>query len=656
MGLEDRGVVWTPSEEMINDSNLMAFVKYLGLNSVEELNERAFCDPGWFNHELLKYINYKFSTPYYQVLDLSAGLERPRWCVGGKTNVVLNCIDIKRSTDIYTKAALHWVSETGERKTFTYQELDLEVSKLAWGLRSLELSVGDVIAVYLPNLAESVVAMLAIAKIGGILLPIFSGLGIQALAQRLADSHAQAIITVNGSLRRGRIINSKKIVDEALQSCPHVKYVIVSNYISTSHNWIKGRDYWWDDLISDAPNDYLSVETEYLEADAPFLLIYTSGTSGKPKGVIHTHCGFPVKAVLDLSICMDLKHSDTFFWMSDMGWLVGPLLVFGGMLVGAKIILVEGAPNYPSKDRILKIIKDYEVSFLGLSPTLARLLMQLGEDIIEGYCLDKLRIIVSTGEVWTPDAWDWVFNRLGRSKVPLLNYSGGTEVGGILTGTIIHPLKPCSFAIPIPGTGADIVDSYGFSIKNRPGQKGELVMRVPSIGLTRGLWNDSKAYKESYWSRYPGVWSHGDSVSRDADGMWYVHGRTDDVITLSGKRTDPSEIEAVVNTIKGIKECAVVGVPDSLKGMCVACFCVLEKGALSKKVREEVKRKVESSLGKSYLPKEVVFLTQLPRTRNQKIIRGLIRKAWLGEEIQDTGNLVNVEIIEEIRSLRKIYS
>src|SRR5699024_405781 len=284
-------------------------------------------------------------------------------------------------------------------------------------------------------------------------------------------------------------------------------------------------------------------------------------------------------------------------WMSDMGWLVGPLLVFGGLLVGSKIVLAEGAPDYPNKERFWDIIQFYNVSFLGLSPTLARLSMQLDQKIIAKYTFESLRVIVSTGEVWTPEAWNWVFKSIGKSKIPLLNYAGGTEVGGILTGTVIHPLKPCAFSMPIPGTGADVFDHSGQGVQL--GEKGELVMRSPSIGLTRGLWKDPRGYIESYWGKYPGVWLHGDSVSRDADGMWYIHGRTDDVITLSGKRTDPSEIESVVNTVEGVRECAIVGIPNKLSGMHVACFCVLSNHVSTDAVKEEICTKVENELGRS---------------------------------------------------------
>jgi len=393
------------------------------------------------------------------------------------------------------------------------------------------------------------------------------------------------------------------------------------------------------------------VPTLPVEADAPFLLMYTSGTTGKPKGVVHTHCGFPVKTALDLSICMDLKATDRFLWMSDMGWLVGPILVFGGLLVGATVVLAEGAPNYPEPERIWRLIERHRVTYLGLAPTVARLAMSRGEDVVDAIDLSSLRVIVSTGEPWTPEAWMWVFERVGKRRVPLLNYSGGTEIGGILTGTVISPLKPCAFAGPVPGTGADAVDADGNGVP--VGVTGELVMRTPSIGLTRGLWHDRQRYLDSYWSRIPGLWVHGDFVSRDEDGMWYVHGRSDDTLKIAGKRTGPSEIETLLMSTGLINDAAAIGVPDDIKGTAVVCVCVPREGLDHDTAAPQLSDAVVAGMGPAFKPAKVVFVSDLPRTRSMKVMRRVVRAACLDQDAGDLSSLMNPEAVESIRQSLK---
>ena len=646
--LNPSGAVWWPDRSTVENANLTRFMRALGVDSFEALNERASADPAGFHDALIRFLDYRFEQPYEQVLDLSGGLPFARWCVGGTTNVVLNCIDRWRDTARYTQAALVWEGEDGTVVTRTFADLDRETCQLAWGLRSLGLGHGDVVGMFLPNLPEAAAAMLAVAKIGGIVLPMFSGFGADAIAQRLNDGHAKALITVDGSLRRGKPVGAKVIADEALRHCPDVRHVVVLGHLATEHAWQAGRDHWWHELAAGAPDDCTAVPTEAMPADDPFLLMFTSGTSGKPKGVVHTHCGFPVKTALDMSICMDLKPDDRFLWMSDMGWLVGPILVFGGLQVGATVVLAEGAPNYPEPDRLWRLIERHRVTYLGLAPTVARLSMSIEEEVFAQRDLSSLRVIVSTGEPWTPEAWQWTFERVGQRKVPLLNYSGGTEVGGILTGTVIHPLKPCAFAGPVPGTGADVVDAEGVSVGL--GVTGELVMRSPSIGLTRGLWHDRARYLESYWSRLPNLWVHGDFASRDADGMWYVHGRSDDTLKIAGKRTGPSEIEALLMATGLLLDAAVIGVPDAVKGTAVVCVCVPRPGIERDAAVKRLSGAVVAGLGGAFKPAQVVFVADLPRTRNMKVMRRVVRAAWLEEDPGDLSTLVNPASVQDIRS------
>jgi acetyl-CoA synthetase len=646
--LPPSSAVWWPDHRTVEDANLTRFMRALVVDGFDALNARANADPAGFHDALIRFLDYRFDQPYTQVLDERDGRPFAHWCVGGTTNVVLNCIDRHRGTPRYTQPALVWEGEDGQVTTWTFADLDRETCRLAWGLRQLGLGRGDVVGMVLPNLLQAAAAMLAVAKIGGIVLPMFSGFGADAIAQRLNDGSAQALITVDASLRRGKPVAAKPVVDEALALCPGVRHVVVLNHLSATHGWQAGRDHWWHELVAGAPDDCTAVPTEAMPADDPFLLMFTSGTSGKPKGVVHSHCGFPVKTALDLSICMDLKPDDRFLWMSDMGWLVGPILVFGGLLVGATVVLAEGAPNFPQPDRLWRLIERHRVTYLGLAPTVARLSMSLGDEALAALDLSSLRVIVSTGEPWTPEAWQWTFERIGRRRVPLLNYSGGTEIGGILTGTVIHPLKPCAFAGPVPGTGADVVDANGASVG--VGETGELVMRSPSIGLTRGLWHDRARYLDSYWSRLPGLWVHGDFVSRDADGMWYVHGRSDDTLKIAGKRTGPSEIEALLMATGLLQDAAAIGMPDAIKGTAVVCVCVPLPGIDRDAAAKQLSRAVVDGLGGAFRPAQVVFVADLPRTRNMKVMRRVVRAAWLGDDPGDLSTLVNPESVQGIRS------
>jgi acetyl-CoA synthetase len=642
--------VWLPNHTTVENANLTRFMRALGVDDFEALNARASAEPAWFHEELIRFLDYKFFRPYDQILDLGEGLPFAKWCVGGTTNVVLNCIDRQRGTQRYTETAIIWEGEDGATLTWTFAELDRETCRLAWGLRELGLGRGDVVGMYLPNLLQAAAAMLAVAKIGGVVLPVFSGFGADAISQRLNDGHAKALITVDGSLRRGKPVGAKTVVDEALQQCPGVRQVVVLNHLATEHAWRSGRDHWWHELVADAPSDFVSVQTEAMPADDPFLLMFTSGTTGKPKGVVHTHCGFPVKTALDLSICMDLKSDDRFMWMSDMGWLVGPMLVFGGLQVGATVVIAEGAPNFPQPDRLWRLIERHRVTYLGLAPTISRLSMALNPEAFSKIDLSSLRVMISTGEVWTPEAWAWTFERAGKSKVPLLNFSGGTEMGGILTGTVIHPLWPCAFSGPVPGTGADIVDAEGKSVG--PDVTGELVMRSPSIGLTRGLWHDRARYLQSYWSRLPNLWVHGDFASRSPEGAWYVHGRSDDTLKIAGKRTGPSEIEALLMATGLLLDAATIGVPDEIKGTAAVCVCVPRADINHAAAINTLSAAVVAGLGGAFKPAQIAFVTDLPRTRNMKVMRRVVRSAWLGEEAGDLSTLMNPESVAAISALR----
>jgi acetyl-CoA synthetase len=497
----------------------------------------------------------------------------------------------------------------------------------------------------MPMIPEIVVAMLAIIKIGGIFLPLFSGFGAQAIISRLADADAKALFTADGCYRRGNITAMKPIADQAADQISTLQKLIVIKRTGVSVPWKPPRDVWWHELMTKSRDQ---AETEPTSAEDPLMLIYTSGTTGTPKGAVHTHCGFPIKAAQDMSHGLDLQADETLYWVTDMGWMMGPWLVFGTLLLGATMMLYDGAPDYPGPDRLWALVEKHKITSLGISPTLVRSLIRFGEEPVRKHDLSSLRKFASTGETWNPDPWMWLFNVAGGGRLPIINYSGGTEIsGGIVSGNVLTPLKPCAFAGPLPGMAADVADERGESVR---GQVGELVIRQPWIGMTRGFWRDPQRYLETYWSRFPNVWVHGDWAAVDDDGLWYILGRSDDTIKLAGKRLGPAEVESVLASHAAVIEAAAIGVPDEIKGEALVCFCVLKPGHDSEgTLREELKARVARELGKPMSPREVKFLDELPKTRNAKVMRRVIRAAYLGNDPGDLSSLENPGSVEQVK-------
>lgn len=639
---QEHEIVWRPDEATRQAANLTAFMKAQGIADYEALNRRSVEDPDWFWNALLAHHDLRFGKPYASVLDLSGGVPWAKWCVGGTTNIVVNCIDRHRGTPTMAKTAVDWEGEDGARRSWTYAELDAQVCRLAGALRQRGIVPGDVVGIYMPMVPEVAAAFLAIAKVGAIVLPLFSGFGASAVVARMNDGGAKALLTADGTYRRGKQVPMKPVVDEAVAQIPTLEHVIVLRRLGLPLAMSAPRDAWWHDAISDQP---ARAPTTQVPADDPLILIFTSGTTGRAKGAILTHCGFAAKLALDLGLCMDFKSSDRLLWMSDMGWLVGPILVAGPTMLGGTVVIAEGAPDYPQKGRIWRLLQDFRVTFLGIAPTIARSLMQYGKEEVGKYDLSRLRIIASTGEPWNPDSWLWVFQNVGKSRVPIINYSGGTEIGGgIVTGTVLHPLKPCCFAGSVPGMAADVVDESGKPVP--PGQVGELVMRVPSMGLTRGLWKDPQRYLDSYWNIIPGMWVHGDFASIDAEGFWYVHGRSDDTIKVAGKRVGPAEIESILLATGKVAEAAVVGLHDAVKGQAVVCVCVAKDAGPA--LAEELTQAVVRELGAPFRPRDIVFVSDLPKTRNMKIMRRVVRSVLTRQPAGDLTSLVNPDSVEEL--------
>jgi acetyl-CoA synthetase len=635
--------VWHPTPELIAQSNLQRFIEKHALGSYGELMRRSTADIAWFWDTILRDLDIRFYKPYARVVDLNGGKPWARWCVDGEMNIVHNMLDKYAGTQTDKKIAIKSETEDGTTRTLTYKELREQVDRMAAALRGLGLGNGDAIGVFMPMVPEIVVAMLAIIKIGGIFLPLFSGFGAAAIVSRLKDADAKALFTAAGTYRRGKFCAMKPIADEAGSQIPTLQYLLVLNQAG---EWLL------ENLKASSPPRGLNYSfdeepTERMGAEDPIMIIYTSGTTGKPKGAVHTHCGFPIKAAQDMWQGLDLHPDETLFWMTDMGWMMGPWEVFGTLLLGATMMLYDGAPDFPGSDRVWSLVDRHKVTALGVSPTLIRSLRRHGDEIVHQHDLSSLRKFASTGEPWNPDPWTWLFQNVGRGKLPIINYSGGTEIsGGIVMGNVLTPMKPCAFSGPLPGMAADVVDENGKSVR---GKVGELVIREPWIGMTRGFWRDRERYIESYWSRWPDVWVHGDWAAVDDDGLWYILGRSDDTIKIAGKRLGPAEVESILVAHPQVSEAAAVGVPDPIKGEALVCFCVLRKGVNGDiDLAAELKGNVARDLGKALAPKDVLFVADIPKTRNAKVMRRIVRAAYIGEKLGDTSALENPASLEEI--------
>jgi len=641
-----QATVWHPNSAWIAVSNLQRFMERHDIENYETLHARTRIDIAWFWDAAIADLGIEFYEPYTQVLDLSDGAEFPRWCVGGKLNIIHNCLDRWQTTPARERVALRWEGEGGTMRTFTYAELHAEVNRCANALRSLGLGKGDAVGLYMPMIPELAIAFLAIIKIGGIILPLFSGYGHGAIVARLADAGAKAVVCADGLFRRGEVTAMKPTVDAACEDVASVQHVIVVNRTGlTDTPWTPGRDRWWHDLI---PNQPAEATTEITDAEDVLMLIYTSGTTGKPKGAVHTHCGFPIKAAQDIRHSMDLKPEDTIFWFTDMGWMMGPWLVFGALLNGATVVFYDGAPDFPDVDRVWALVERHRITHLGISPTLIRSLKPHGADPVQRHDLASLRAVASTGSPWDPESWLWTFHTVLGGEKPILNYSGGTEIsGGILCGDFFRPLKPCAFSGPVVGMDADVVDEAGNPVR---GAVGELIIRQPWIGMTRGFWQDRERYLETYWQRLPGVWVHGDFAAIDEDGLWYILGRSDDTIKVGGKRLGPAEVEAILNGHPDVKESAVIGAPHPVKDQEVVGFVVLRQGVEpSESLRAALIDLVAAELGKPLKPRTVLFVTALPKTRNAKVMHRIIRAAYLDLSLGDLSSLENAGTVEAIR-------
>src|SRR2546421_1054520 len=559
---------WSPDPTQADASALRQFMDAHDCADYAALCRRAAQDPAWFWDALVKALGIIWSTPYARVMDTSPGIPFTRWFLGGRLNAYESAV-VRHRQDHPDRLALVGETESGATRTLTYGELEREVELAAAGLRQFGVGRGIAVGLYLPLVLENAVALLACTKLGAIAVPLFSGFGAEAIRQRLADADAKVLITADGANRRGRAVAMKPIAERAISDLAHVERLVVVASLEPEAPATSQREVAWEELLRSAGQP---VATEAMAPDEPLMLLYTSGTTGRPKGTVHGHAGLPIKAAQDWSLAMDFKAAERFLWVTDMGWVMGPLLVFGSLMLGGTAVLYDGAPDCPEPSRIWSVAGRHGVTHLGISPTLTRVLMAAGQRAEPAKPLPALRVLSSTGEPWTPEAWTWLFETIARSQLPIINYSGGTECGGgLVAGNVLTPAKPGSFAGPIPGVDAAVFNEAAPSVT---GEVGELVVRQPYLGMAIGFWKDPQRYLETYWSRWPDVWVHGDWAMIDDDGLWYILGRSDDTIKVAGKRVGPAEGEAAAMDGTEVAEAAALGGPGPIKGHLVVVFSV----------------------------------------------------------------------------------
>ena len=645
--------VWHPNEDQIKSSRLYNLMSKLGFSCYDEFLKASINNIEWFWHESEKALGIEWFTPYEKCLELENGIKWPKWFVGGQLNIVFSlCDKWANSDETADLTALICENEAGKSIHYSYRQLNSDVSNASAGLKALNICKGDRVAVFMPMVYECVVAMLAILRIGAIFLPTFSGFAAEAVSKRLNGSAAKMLITVDGFHRRGKVVAIKEVADKAIALSPSIEKCIVVPNLQRDMPWNSDRDIHWQELQSLGESfDSESPERQIVAMDSsdPCMLLYTSGTTQDPKGIVHTHSGFPIKSAFDAAFGMDLKQNDVLFWVTDMGWMMGPFVVFGALINGATAVLYEGSVDFPRSDRLWKMVEAHAITHLGISPTLVRLLMKEEEHAKSERNLTSLRVICSTGEPWNYEPWMWLFNEIGDGKIPIFNYSGGTEIsGGVLGNVLIKPIAPVCFNSPLPGMDIDVFADNGTPIRDAIG---ELVIKQPWVGMASGFWNDPNRYVETYWNRWPDIWAHSDLAKIDSAGFWTILGRSDDTLKIGGKRIGPVEIESLLVKHDDVVESGAIGAPNELKGEVAICFVVLKSGVeATDELKVTLLNLVAEGLGKALRPHDLFFIRALPKTRNGKIVRRMLRSAYLDLDPGDVSMLENPEVLKEIRA------
>ncbi|MFC7155538.1 AMP-binding protein [Halomarina halobia] len=662
-------IVYEPSEETVESTNVAAFMREFGIDTYDELIERSR-DVEWFWDVLPEYLGIEFYEDYDAVRDDSDGPQFSRWYVGGSLNVAHNTVDRHAAVDDErrNKVAVIWEGEDGGVsasgasggssdssdgvREVTYHELRRQSNQVANALEERGVGTGDTVGLYMPMVPEVVSILYGCFKVGAIAVPIFSGFGVDATATRIADSECSVLFTGDGFYRRGKEVLLKGAADEAIEEAGHVEHTIVFERLGADVPWNDERDERWEEAVETQSDEY---ETKELDASQESMLLYSSGTTGKPKGIVHTHAGILLQTAKEIHFGFDHRDADRFFWVSDIGWMMGPWTLIGNHAFGGTVFIYEGAPDYPEPDRFWEMIDRHELSTFGISPTAIRALRKRGDDWVEGHDLSSLRLLGSTGEPWDPESWLWFYETVGRGEVPIINISGGTEICGCFLMPLPGmPLKPCTLGKPGLGMDVDIVNAAGESVADDH-ERGFLVARDSCPSMTKSLWDGDERYLETYWSTFedPPLWDHGDWAQQDADGFWFLHGRADDALNVAGRKVGPAEVEGALIDHPAVNQAAAVGAPDDTTGTAVVAYVILEEGVEeSDDLRAELREQVGDELGKPFRPREVLFVDEFPKTQSGKIIRRAIQATYTGEDLGDMSSIENPDALEEVERAR----
>lgn len=572
-----------------------------------------------------------------------------KWFSGGKINLSYNCLDRHLASWRRNKAAIIWEGENGETATWTYQQLHSQVCKFSNVLKMLGVRKGDRVCIYMPMIPEIAVAMLACARIGAVHSIVFAGFSASALIDRITDAEAKLIVTADGGYRRGQVVNLKENVDAALEHCPSVENVVVVKRLEKETLMHYGRDHWYEELMLSVEDDY---PAEQLDAEHPLFILYTSGTTGKPKGILHTTGGYTVMSYITTKHVFDIKDEDVYWCTADAGWVTGhTYVVYGPLLNGATTLMYEGAPNWPDPDRFWRIIDKYKVNIFYTAPTAIRAFIKWGEEWPRRHKLDSLRLLGTVGEPINPEAWMWYYKVIGKGKCPIVDTWWQTETGAIMITPLpgATPTKPGTVTLPFFGIVPEILSKDGKVCK--PNEGGYLVIKVPWPSMLRTIYKDDERYKKQYWSEYHGLYFTGDGARKDKDGYYWIMGRVDDVINVSGHRIGTAEIESALVAHPKVAEAAVVGKPDDIKGSAICAFVTLEgKYAPSEELKKELKNWVVQQIGALARPDDIRLTESLPKTRSGKIMRRLLREiATQGSVTGDTTTLEDYSVLEKLR-------
>ncbi len=631
--------LYPPSPEFAAHAQVKSLAEY------RDLCERSARNPTEFWGELAERELHWFHK-WSSVLDWQA--PDARWFVGGKTNASYNCLDRHLETARKNKVAILWEGEPGDQRMISYQELHRLVCRFANVLKSRGLKTGDRAVIYMPMLPELPIALLACARLGIIHSVVFGGFAAEALKTRIQDLDAQVVITADGGWRRGKEVKLKPVVDEALIDCPSVQNVIVLNRTGSEVAMESGRDHWWHELHEGVDE---KCPAEMLDSEHPLFVLYTSGTTGKPKGIVHTTGGYMLQATMTMKWIFDLREEDTYWCTADVGWVTGhSYIVYGPLSAGATAVMYEGAPDFPQPDRFWRLIEKYRITILYTSPTAIRSFVRQGDQWPNGHDMSSLRLLGSVGEPINPAAWEWYYKVIGGSRCPIVDTWWQTETGAIMIAPMPGAIaaKPGSGTLPLPGVQAEIVDLKGNPVET--GREGFLIIRNPWPSMFRTLWRDPQRYVENYWSRIPGVYMTGDAARQDNDGYFWVLGRVDDVMNVSGHRLSTMEIESALVRHPAVAEAAVVGKPHEITGQSVVCFVTLKKGNYDQQqLGDELRKWVAKEIGSFARPEQIRFTDALPKTRSGKIMRRLLREIVTSNHV--AGDVTTLEDLSVLTSL-----